>query len=75
MKALTIIAGDDRKMRDLIDGICMRERGWKLRGSLGITELELAALRRRLKRTAQSVCLPLCSDGMIDPDLLQEFAA
>ena len=75
MKALDLIAGDDVEMRILIDGICMSERGRKLRGSLGITELELAALRRRLKRTAQSVCLPLCSDGTIDPDLLQWFAA
>ncbi|MCV0382823.1 MAG: hypothetical protein K5799_05105 [Erythrobacter sp.] len=74
-KALDMIAGDDPKMRSLIDGICRRERGRKLRGSLGITELELAALRRRLKRTAQAVCVPLCIDGAIDPDLLQEFAA
>lgn len=74
-KALNIIAGDDPQMRALIDGICQRERGRKLRGVLGITELELAALRRRLKRTAQSVCKPLCFDGVIDPDLLQDFAA
>lgn len=74
-KALEIISGDDPEMRALIDGICQRERGRKLRGMLGISELELAALRRRLKRTAQTVCRPLCVDGEIDPDLLQDFAA
>ena len=74
-KALEVIAGDDPEMRALIDGICQRERGRKLRGMLGISELELAALRRRLKRTAQTVCRPLCVDGEIDPDLLQGFAA
>lgn len=62
-------------MRALIDGICQRERGRKLRGMLGINELELATMRRRLKRTAHSVCKPLCVDGTIDPDLLQDFAA
>lgn len=74
-RALEMIAGDDQEMRALIDGICQRERGRKLRGMLGISELELAALRRRLKRTAQTVCRPLCVDGGIDPDLLQQFAA
>lgn len=74
-RALEIIAGDDPEMRALIDGICQRERGRKLRGMLGISELELAALRRRLKRAAQTVCRPLCVDGEIDPDLLQGFAA
>lgn len=74
-KALDVIAGDDPQMRALIDGICQRQRGRMLCGMLGITELELATLRRRLKRTAQSVCKPLCFDGTIDPDLLQDFAA
>ena len=74
-KALEVIAADDPEMRALIDGICQRERGRKLRGMLGISELELAALRRRLKRTAQTVCRPLCVDGEIDPDLLQGLAA
>lgn len=75
LKALEIIAADDQKMRDLIEGICLRERGRKLRGKLGISALELAALRRRLKRTAQSVCTPLCTNGTIDPGLLQALVA
>lgn len=74
-KALDVIAGDDPQMRALIDGICQRQRGRMLCDMLGTTELELATLRRRLKRTAQSVCKPLCVDGIIDPDLLQDFAA
>ena len=74
-KVLEVIAGDDPEMRALIDGICQRERGRKLRGMLGISELELAALRRRLKRTAQAVCQQLCVDGEIDADLLQDYAA
>lgn len=74
-KALDVIAGDDPQMRALIDGICQRQRGRMLCGMLGTTELELATLRRRLKRTAQSVCKPLCADGKIDTDLLQDFAA
>lgn len=75
IKALELIAGDDAAITKLIDGICMRYRGRHLRGELGISELELAALRRRLKRTARSICLLLCVDGVIDADLLQGFAA
>lgn len=74
-KALDVIAGDDPQMRALIDGICQRQRGRMLCGVLTITERELATLRRRLKRTAQSTCEQLCVDGEIDPDLLQSFAA
>lgn len=75
IKVLDVIAGDDPQMRALIDGICQRQRGRMLCGMLKISERELATLRRRLKRTAQSTCEQLCADGEIDPDLLQNFAA
>ncbi|WP_285712739.1 hypothetical protein [Erythrobacter oryzae] len=75
IRVLDVIAGDDPQMRALIDGICQRQRGRMLCGMLKITERELATLRRRLKRTAQSTCGQLCVDGIIDPDMLQDFAA
>lgn len=74
-KALELIAKGDPKLNTLINGLGLALRGKKLRMDMGITELQLAALRRRLKRSAQVACAPLASGGRMEATRLEELAA
>lgn len=48
------ITGNDALLERLVDLIGFGLRGEKLRAALGLSELQLAALRRRLKRRAKA---------------------
>lgn len=74
-KALDMIARGEPKLRALINGIGLGLRGKHLQINMGVTELQLATLRRRLKRSAEVVCAPLCLGDCIEADRLEGLAA
>lgn len=49
---LSELHDDDPVLADLIDAIGMNQRGRRIRQELGVSEVELASLRRKLKRKA-----------------------
>lgn len=51
------VAGGDPLLGQLVDEIGLGQRGSVIEGRLGISTLELASLRRRLKRRAQAIAL------------------
>lgn len=51
------VVGDDRDLDALVDGIGFGQCGKKLEEALGVGTVELATLRRRLKRRAQAIAV------------------